>query len=840
MHLQFKRVNILIAILVGGVFSFLSLQAPAFLEALEGIPYSIQMRLDLPPASTENKIAIVNIDDKSISQLGPWPWPRHLLAEMLDILKDSGARLVGLDMALDHEEPNPGLHEIEVLREKLKARAGLDEGGELSDWLLEQLHETEIRLDHDRQLAETIRRCGNVILAAFGSFGPYDTELVLPSQSFLRKSAIPSSQTIKTFDKDFPVNRLSTPIPELSAQSLGIGHINVHPNELMAGKTHVPIVDFRGFVIPSMPLRIASEYLAGFPEGIATEGKSIKVGTKTIPVNHGVVFIKFKGTGQSFPHYSFVDILNVKKVPDVFEDKIVLIGLTAKDSPTVRTPVDPAMSGVEFIANVTEDIMAERYLRRPPVMAFLEIVLMGLLVFFSALTMGQMNFFTRTTFFGMLVLTVFLMGLVLFVAFGIWLKTVYVTLALLTVYLVFSGKGIVSGERSVERSLEETAEMNRMLGLSLQSQGLLELAFENLRKCPMDESMKDILYNLGLDFERKRMLNKAISVYEHILAGNVTFRDLEDRLLRLQKLTAELPLGIRKGTSGGKKPILTEVLNTTRPTVGRYEILRELGQGAMGVVYEARDPKIDRKVAIKTIRLLDEFEEEKVREIKERLFSEAQLAGKLSHPSIVSVYDVGEDYDLTYIAMELLEGKDLEQFCQKESLLPLRRVLDVVAETADALDYAHARGVVHRDVKPANIMILDDGRIKVMDFGIAKAVTSSHTKTGVILGTPNYMSPEQIEGHEINGRSDIFSLGVVLYQLLTGALPFHGKTMTELFYQITQVKHPSPRSHNPRVIKPCEQLIDKALAKNQDKRFQTAGLFAKYLRLLGTKIDAAS
>jgi len=124
----------------------------------------------------------------------------------------------------------------------------------------------------------------------------------------------------------------------------------------------------------------------------------------------------------------------------------------------------------------------------------------------------------------------------------------------------------------------------------------------------------------------------------------------------------------------------------------------------------------------------------------------------------VSVYDVGEDYDLTYIAMELLEGKDLEPFCQKDSLLPLRRVLDIVAETADALDYAHAQGVVHRDIKPANIMILNDGRIKVMDFGIAKAVSSSHTKTGVILGTPNYMSPEQIEGYEIDGRSDIFSV----------------------------------------------------------------------------------
>jgi hypothetical protein len=360
MNLQFKNMNLFIAILVAGVFSFLTLRAPAFMETLEGIPYCVQMRLDLPSASTENKIAIVNIDDKSISQLGPWPWPRHILAEMLDILKDNGAKLVGLDMTLDHEEQNPGLLEIRGLREQILTRANLGEGDTLSHWFIERLREIEGRLDHDRWLAETIGRCGNVILGAIGTFGPYDTDLVLPAQSFLRKSALHPLQTGKALYRDLTVNRLTTPIPELSTRCLGIGHLNLNPNDLMAGKTHIPLVDFRGFFIPSMPLRIASEYLAAFPGGIAVDGQSIRIGTKTVPVNDGTVFIKFKGTGRSFPHYSFADILNVKKVPDVFEDKIVLIGLTANNSGTVRTPVDTAMSSVEFTANVIEDIMTER------------------------------------------------------------------------------------------------------------------------------------------------------------------------------------------------------------------------------------------------------------------------------------------------------------------------------------------------------------------------------------------------------------------------------------------------------------------------------------------------
>jgi serine/threonine-protein kinase len=257
----------------------------------------------------------------------------------------------------------------------------------------------------------------------------------------------------------------------------------------------------------------------------------------------------------------------------------------------------------------------------------------------------------------------------------------------------------------------------------------------------------------------------------------------------------------------------------------------------MGIVYKARDPKINRFLAIKTIRFSDEFEPEKIREVKDRFMREAEIAGKLAHPSIVAVYDVGEDYDLTYMAMEYLDGESLQKYCRKGFLLPLRKILFVVSEVALALDYAHRQGVIHRDVKPANIMVLKDGKIKVTDFGIAKAVSSSQTKSGIVLGTPNYMSPEQINGHEIDGRSDIFSLGVVFFELLTGVLPFHGKNLTNLFYQITQVKHPSPREINPKVPNPVEQIVDKALSKDPEQRFQTCSDFARYLKAMINRID---
>jgi serine/threonine-protein kinase len=274
-----------------------------------------------------------------------------------------------------------------------------------------------------------------------------------------------------------------------------------------------------------------------------------------------------------------------------------------------------------------------------------------------------------------------------------------------------------------------------------------------------------------------------------------------------------------------------------RKTVGRYQLLEVLGSGSMGLVYKALDPKINRHLAIKTIRFSDEFEEDAIKDIKRRFLREAEIAGQLAHPSIVTIYDVGEDEDLTFIVMEYLEGKDLSKFIKKKNLLSFRKVLQVIARVADALEYAHTRNVIHRDIKPANIMLLDNGGVKMTDFGIAKAISSSRTKTGVILGTPNYMSPEQIMGQRIDQKSDIFSLGVLFFQLLSGELPFQGKNLSSLLYQITQVKHPPVRDFNTKLPRVCSQIIDKALSKDRADRFKSAGEMAKVIRLLSSKIN---
>jgi serine/threonine-protein kinase len=259
----------------------------------------------------------------------------------------------------------------------------------------------------------------------------------------------------------------------------------------------------------------------------------------------------------------------------------------------------------------------------------------------------------------------------------------------------------------------------------------------------------------------------------------------------------------------------------TRPTFGRYEILEELGQGAMGTVYLGLDPKINRQVAIKTIGYTNVAPED-LDEVKTRFLREAEAAGKLSHPNIVTIYDVGEEHDTAYMAMELLNGKDLTACCLPDRLLSVTEVLDVMMAVAEALGYAHQAGVVHRDIKPANIMRLNDGRVKVTDFGIAKVMDSAKTRTGIVMGTPSYMSPEQVGGRKIDGRSDLFSLGIVFYEMLTGRKPFEGENLTALMYAVAKAPYRPLPELVPDVPDGCVTIVNKLLNKGVSRRYKTA------------------
>ena len=274
--------------------------------------------------------------------------------------------------------------------------------------------------------------------------------------------------------------------------------------------------------------------------------------------------------------------------------------------------------------------------------------------------------------------------------------------------------------------------------------------------------------------------------------------------------------------------------------LGRYELVAELGRGAMGVVYKARDPKIDRFVAVKTVSLLDANPEEAL-EYRERFFHEAQAVGRLVHSGIVTVFDVGEEPDTRtpYIVMEFVDGVSLRELLeQKGGKLPLETALQLAEELAEALDCAHGQGIVHRDIKPANILVTPSGRAKITDFGIAKRDLSHLTLPGHVLGTPAYMSPEQLNGEKVDGRSDLFSLGVILYSMISGYRPFQGNSVTTVCFKLANHDPVPPSALDPDLPPGVDAVISRAMAKNPADRYQRGLEFALDVRELRENLNS--
>jgi hypothetical protein len=273
-------------------------------------------------------------------------------------------------------------------------------------------------------------------------------------------------------------------------------------------------------------------------------------------------------------------------------------------------------------------------------------------------------------------------------------------------------------------------------------------------------------------------------------------------------------------------------------TLGRYKIVKELGRGAMGRVFLAHDPQIDRQIAIKTVQIFSALPESERAAAREAVLREARAAGKLIHPGIVTLFDVGEAGGLLYLAMEYVQGPTLDTYVQRDRLLPIAHVVDMVSGVAEALEYAHHTGIVHRDIKPANLIHVGGTKVKIMDFGLAKPAEAQLTHDGALLGTPSYMSPEQIRSQQVDGRSDLFSLAVVLFELLTGERPFPGDSVSSIIYRIVNEEARDPRSMHDRVTPELAAFVRRNLSKDPNQRLATGAQFASELRRAGGRAAA--
>lgn len=367
------------------------------------------------------------------------------------------------------------------------------------------------------------------------------------------------------------------------------------------------------------------------------------------------------------------------------------------------------------------------------------------------------------------------------------------------------------------------------LARNLLQQGQTEDAQSALTDCPEHPEKLALLYDIAIQQERKRQYDSAVRIFNQILASNRQYRDVKDRLQTLTQLVSGAPVSVGGGFEATRTLVMPDHV-VSKPTLGRYEIERELGRGAMGVVYLGKDPKIARTVAIKTLSY-DQFESSRLQDLKARFFREAEAAGRLNHPDIVTVYDVGEEADLAFIAMDYADGKPLSAFGKPKSLLQIQVVLELLARVAEALDYAHGQKVIHRDIKPGNIIYnRQSGALKITDFGIAKLADDSRTRTGSVMGSPLYMSPEQLKGQKVTGASDIYSLGVTLYKLISGETPYRGDTLANLTYQILNKRPKSIREYCPDLPDSVVRLINKSIQREPSKRYASASAMAEALR----------
>jgi CHASE2 domain-containing sensor protein/tRNA A-37 threonylcarbamoyl transferase component Bud32 len=759
-------------------------------------------------AST-SPVVIVAIDDDSIANMGRWPWPRGYVAHMVDLLHSYGAKVIGINIIYSENDFNQGLMEVRELAKKIEEDSKLLKNRQVMD-IYQSLKDSEKNLDNDAILSKSIEASKKVILPVVFILGKSMGRSGAEMPEYLKRNSVPSSGGANSLG----AKEVIPPIPDFATKALALGHINVVADRDGTVRSEPLIISYENRIFPSFAMQLTLKYL-NYDIKDVNMYNGLQVGNIHIPtVDNNKMLINFN---KSFPYFSFYEVAGNKVPPEAFKDKIVIISQSAIGLGAMQvTPIGPNVPSWGIIANVIDNVLNRDHIVRPDWAFPLEIAVIVLFGIFLVVAIPRLKAKISAIVSLILLLVWIGAGEVLLIRNGYWIKVVYPSLLLVLGYTVLVSKRYFFTEKTKEKIEADSVETNKMLGLSFQGQGMLDIAFEKLRKCPIeDESVKELLYNLGLDFERKRMFNKAVSVYEHIgQAGS--FKDIGERAKKLKVAGETVIFGM-----GGAKKDGTVLVDSaeTKPTLGRYEVVKELGRGAMGTVYLGKDPKINREVAIKTLRY-EEIDEEQLAEVKKRFFREAEAAGKLSHPNIVTIFDVGEDYEIAYMAMELLDGSDLARYCQKDNLLPRSDVARIISSVAHAIDYAHNNGVVHRDIKPANIMVLKNGEIKVADFGIARVMTSSKTQTGVVLGTPSYMSPEQIAGQKVDGRSDLFSLGVVFYELLTGERPFQGDSIATLMFNITTSSPVSMKELAPDLPDCYVTIIEKLLSKDREVRYQ--------------------
>lgn len=808
------------------------LAASGVFEEVEEGAYAAGMRLSAPRRASE-RFAVVMVDAQAARLAGDWPWPGPRLAELVTRANDAGARSIAWMLPPD-EEAAPGVigtmdRLAATLPEESPAHAVL---ADLRERLDPNTALATAFAANNRTLLGVPARQGPRNLRAEQALMPYrlpqvadDPEPVSLPPTF-RAPAFPPLETVRNgFTSPEAPEFMPYPIAdELPGVAAAVGLVPPH------SATWLQPLAWRvnGVYLPSLPLLMAAAaHKHGTDDLLVYKGHGVAIGGDWLSTDPNLRVLPYFYSSENnagVAQHSALDLLAGELDASALRDKVVLIGLM--NGTQVETPMGPLPPAMAVAQSAASLYSGDIYVR-PAWGGWLRSLLW--LAVGAWLLLAVPRFETRMALIGTTVFVLLMVNveLALLVSQSLWLSMTGPALTLLAGHLVLHGHNWLHARRAAQARAVSDAYLS--LGEALRAQGQLDRSFEALQNCLPGETVERQLHDLGLDYERKRHYAKALRVYHRLKMLAPRYPDVDMRINRLNSLE-EQSLRSRR-SSGPIETVAMEEAGVRTPRIGRFDIQRELGRGAMGVVYLGKDARIGREVAIKTMAFGDEFSGEALEDVKMRFFREAEAAGRLSHPNIVTIYDVGEEDDLAYIAMDYLRGEALSMHVKEGTLLPLARVLKIAAHVADALHYAHEQGVVHRDVKPANMVLTtDEHEVKVADFGVAHLMDASKTRTGTILGSPSFMSPEQVAGKRVDGRSDLWSLAVSMYQLISGHLPFTGEPLAALMYRIANEEPNELRGWRPDIPDCVNAIISKALAKDPAQRYQTGRGMAGALR----------
>lgn len=805
-----------------------------FMSTLEWQAHGLGARLS-PSPELKNNLEVIAIDQASLEQLGKWPWPRSYLGVVIKQLNDNGARVVGLELPLHTSQSEFGVRRLDTMRDTYEGR--------YQQTVKDILFLARQRLDTDGALAASLKKSDNTVLAISHGL----------SNEIRKDSPSASLKILESFAfSDFPATSKAWQTYVPSVLNAGIPEIKQAqpPIKLLARHTDAGMLDEsitgRNHLATPLVLKHADRYYPSFSLMFAARSLNLKTADIAIEPEQDITLGKIRidtdpayrvypriynsTTNQpAFRVHSFHKIYENKTNTETFNGKDVLIGITA---PTLVDPITLASGDtippVILTAHQINSLLHNDAYKVPDWALLAQLTALLAVALYLVFVLPRLGFWIG------LMTSLLMLFVLINVHFGLMIvKTLWLPLVLPTVTLA-CGALIVAARRKITEEYQRTQthllKSNLSLGQNLHAQGQLDQAFEKYRECAINDTLLDKLYTLGLDYERRRQFSKAEQVFEYIEQYGKGFRDAKQRAQKNRDVQDVVVLPKSgKHTSDGTLILTDDGLQN--PVLGRYEIEKEIGRGAMGMVYLGKDPRIGRTVAIKTMALAREFDEDELEEVKQRFLREAETAGRLSHHNIVTIYDVGEEDELAYIAMDYLKGHDLSRHRQTDKLLPVDVIIDIAIQVASALDYAHKHDVVHRDIKPANIIYDESTKVaKVTDFGVACLTSSSKTKTGTMLGSPAYMSPEQSCGKKVDGSSDIFSLGTTLYQLATGKLPFNSDTVAGVTHMICNEKQVDAKKIRDDIPACLSRIINKSLQKNKEDRYKNGAQMAKALR----------